>query len=446
MSIFNVFNIPLLPHPKTSAGILSLAVFLFAYITFKKVSLENSNLLDLFKKKLILHKPIDILMVLYLLACCLSLFFTSNISSLINLRFIFLGLIMFFSVQISPIASKQRHLVINGLAILTLLVSFISILQLIIPNIMNWIANAYFGSADAQGLSGEVVLGVNQDYNGLVTDFSRGRLLHWGSITLCFSAFYLSLFLYKKKKDYFFYLYLILGFSLLVISFISSNFRWTVICFLLITLATIKVVNYFKKIDKKVIASLVISLLFFSFLGLLISSVAFGYNLVDRFLLSDVERDVNDTMGRLYLYQLAIEVFSGAPIFGVGFGSYYDFVQRIQNFRYFSVHDQLTYVLTPMAPHNDWLLILAELGLFGFLVFFLIIYSAIKQFYLVLKDDGLNEVDLYMYILGLMSILGFFMYGLFENIYPHNFIYIFTFIGIAFSHDTRKILLVNAKK
>lgn len=183
-----------------------------------------------------------------------------------------------------------------------------------------------------------------------------------------------------------------------------------------------------------------ITLFFLGFIGLYISSVAFGYNLIDRFLLSNADRDINDTMGRLYLYQLALEVFSGSPIIGVGLGNYYEFVQRIQNFRYFSVHDQITYVLTPMAPHNDWLLILAETGLVGALSFFLIVYSTFKQYWLIFKENNLSKEDVFLYILGFTSILLFLFYGMFENIYPHNFIYLFTFTGLAFSHNMKKLL------
>lgn len=403
----------------------------------------KSNVLILFKKKKLFHRPIDYFMIIYLLSCCFSLFFTSYINNLINLRFCFLGVIMYFSVQLSSITHRQKYIVINGLSALTLLISFISILQLIIPEAMNWFANAYFGSANAQGLSGEVVLGVNQDYNGLVADFGRGRLLHWGSIVLCFPAFYFSLFLYKKKKTALFYLYAIAGFSALVVSFISSNFRWTAICFLIITLVVAKIINYFKPFNKKFIISFIVFLILLSFFALLFSSIVFGYNLIDRFLLSNVERDINDTVGRLYLYQLALEVFSGAPIFGVGAGNYYEFVQRVENFRYFSIHDQLTYVLTPMAPHNDWLLILAETGLSGFLFFFFIIYSTFKKYWLIFKKNILNETDFVFYLLGFTSMLGFFMYSLFENIYPHNFIYIFTLIGMAFSSDVKNTLMFN---
>lgn len=437
---------PILPHPKTSAGILTLMILLFSYLTYMKIKSKN-NFLSLFKKKKIFHRPMDFFVIAYLLGNCLSIFFSNSMPSLVNLRFVFLGTIMYFVVQLSFLSDKQNRFIINGLAILTLLVSAISILQLIIPGIMNWIATAYLGSADAQGLSGDIILGVNHSYNGIVADLGRGRLLHWGSIILCFPAFYLALLLNKeKKKSRLFYLRVIIGFALIVISFVSANFRWTAICFLIVTLFTSKILNYFEFLRKRMIIMSLIVLLFLGLIGLYISSAAFGYNLIDRFLLSNAERDINDTMGRLYLYQLAINVFEGSPIFGVGLGNYYEFVQRIQNFRHFSIHDQMTYVITPMAPHNDWFLILAETGLVGISFFFLIIYSTFKQYWLIFKKYIFSKEELFLHILGFNSILLFFLYGMFENIYPHNFIYLFTFMGLAFSHDSKMKLGKNEKQ
>jgi len=438
LSIFNIFSLPFGFRPRSTAGILTLGVLAFCYVTILR---EKSHILAYAKN--VLGRPIDIFMIGYLLVNTLSLILTPSIDTLANLRFIGMGVVMYYFIQFSQITFHHKKLIIHAIAGLTVVIAGISFLQMLFPNIMNMIAFKYFGSAEVQSLVGDTTLGISSDYNGLIADFRRGRLLHWGSMVLCFPAFYISVAMLNKTNTFLKSLYVGGGLALITIAFISSNFRWTALCFLLLSYLSIKGLYFFKLFSKRILVRLGVAFSVLSVLSLVFASVFLKYNIIERVLLTNPDRDVNETLGRFYLYDLAIGVMQSSPLLGVGSGNYFNYVDRHIILRYFSVFDQYQVILAPLAPHNDLLLILAEAGLAGFVLFILILCFSLKKFWwktfkasasASAKDDSQVENKLFNFF-GLLVILSFLLYSLFEDIAPHNYIFMFFFIGTAFTEQ-----------
>ncbi len=433
LSIFNIFSSPLGFRPRSSAGFLTLGLMAFCYVTIIR---ERHRIIDYAKSTF--GRPIDFFMMGYLVVNILSLIFTPSIDTLANLRFIGMAVTLYFFIQLSQITLNHKKIIIHALGGMTVFIAAISFLQMLFPDALNSIAFKYFGSSDTQTLIGDTNLGVSSSYNGLIADFRRGRLLHWGSLVLCFPAFYLSVAMLRNTKTFLNYVYISGGLALVTIAFISSNFRWTALCFIILTTLVLKGLYYFQVFSQKILIRLGVVFTVMSAIGLVFASLFLKYNIIERVLLTNPDRDVNETLGRFYLYDLAIGVMQSSPVLGVGSGNYFNYVDRHMIIRYFSVVDQYQVVLAPLAPHNDLLLILAESGLSGFMFFILIMYFSIKRIWLNTFDSSQLLEEKLFHLLGLAVILAFLLYSLFEDIAPHNYIFLFFFIGVAFTNFGQK--------
>jgi len=107
---------------------------------------------------------------------------------------------------------------------------------------------------------------------------------------------------------------MILGTSVIILAFIMSNFRWTFIVFFIISLLYTKVLSYFHYLSKISIIRIVVFGLVISLVGLFLAKSLFGYSLLERFLLVNKVRDVNDTLGRTMLFNQALNVFLSSPL------------------------------------------------------------------------------------------------------------------------------------
>lgn len=410
LSIVNVFISPL-PGPRTSIGWLTLNTFILSVLVIAKC---KKNHKDSFNFTLV-----DGLVVLYLLFNAISLFFSSAITTLTDIRLLFIGGLSYFIVRYEKFTPYYLRLLIHVLGGLAVTLAVISLLQVFIPDLMNFIANDYFASLDSPGIVG---------------DFNRGRLLHWGALILTYPWYFASVMLIRERKNIFKKIYSFLGFPLVLSSMIMSNFRWTFIVFIIGMALFLKMSYSLKAINIRQIFYVVIFCLLAGILGSFIVKQQFGYNIIDRFLLSDSERDVSRVVGRSYLVGQALDIFLTLPLLGVGKGNYLDNVDPHTHFPYNALYDQSSIFVGPVPSHNELFTLLAESGLMGGIFFILMNFFVVKKIFMLFGyiEELPKENKFLLLIIG-VSLFSYYLYGLFENINPNNVIYLFMLSGAVFS-------------
>lgn len=99
--------------------------------------------------------------------------------------------------------------------------------------------------------------------------------------------------------------------------------------------------------------------------------------------LSGIERGGTVIDRVLYLWPRAVDNFINSPLLGMGFGSYDDLkYQYLSILPFFSIKIDQFVRHTDGHAHNSYLMILAELGIFGFLLyllFFILLYIEIDK-------------------------------------------------------------------
>ncbi len=405
-----VVSFPSPIKPKTSVGMINVIVVVLGVISIPQIFHEMR------KKSNVFGSPMDIVVVCFYLANLLSLFFSERIQDFTPIRMVTSAVIAYFLIKIYVPSQREKVLIAHSLGIATICIAALSVLQAFLPELMNAIASKYFQGREAYGLAIEQ---------------GRGRIAPWGSIIFLFPFYYSSLFFGRNKKNKLYLTYLFGGMIILLLAMTLSNFRWTFLVFVFCTLVQAKIfvaLRFFS--SQQIFRAVVLSTLVLA-VGLLGAKYALGYNLIDRFLLTNNTRDVSDTLGRLLLYSQAFNVFSSSPIVGAGVGNYYSLVGAFQMNRYFSIHDQFQVFLVPIASHNEFLTVLAETGIIGFIGYFLIMYFSMKTIILHLMHTYLLSVtDNILIIACFLSLLSFLLYTIFENIYPENIVYIFILISI----------------
>jgi O-antigen ligase len=360
--------------------------------------------------------PMDILMMCFYLANILSLLVAERIQDSTPVRMVTSAVIAYFVVKVHVPSQKVKVAIIHALGIAVIGIATLSVLQAFLPEAMNAIAIKFFQGREAYGLAIEQ---------------GRGRIAPWGSIILIFPFYFSSLFFGRHRKNKAYLTYLFGGIIILLLAMTLSNFRWTFLVFIICTLVQAKFFMTLKFFtSQQVFRAFVLSTIVLA-LGLAGAKFTLGYNLVDRFLLTNNARDVSDTLGRLLLYSQAINIFSSSPITGVGIGNYYSLVGAFQINRYFSVFDQFEVFLVPIASHNEFLTVLAETGILGFACYFFIMYFSFKTILkLLAQAKRLSVIDTVCVVTCFVSLLSFVLYTMFENIYPENIVYIFILISI----------------
>ncbi len=82
-------------------------------------------------------------------------------------------------------------------------------------------------------------------------------------------------------------------------------------------------------------------------------------------------QEVSSVASRLFIWNNILNIFSENPIFGIGL--------------------KQTYTLLKVEPHNDYLRILLELGVLGFILYFRIIHLMYKNSIRIIKSTGISD-------------------------------------------------------
>ena len=128
-----------------------------------------------------------------------------------------------------------------------------------------------------------------------------------------------------------------------------------------------------------------------------------AYNISDSFekrvslAYSDIEKisnmNFNSSWGiRVAYWITSYNIFKQNPIIGVGIGDYMDKTkEELEREKYSHLHQNVKTFMPKYHPHNQYLLILLQLGIIGILLFLYIIY---KIFTLSIEDKEIKELSI----------------------------------------------------
>jgi len=117
------------------------------------------------------------------------------------------------------------------------------------------------------------------------------------------------------------------------------------------------------------------------FLSIILLLVYFVMNSSERF--NDINEDAS-SLQRVQIWIISYNIFLDHPFFGIGYGQ---FINEFKHYFSDSMYD-LNFTLVNMdmlVTHNDYLRIITELGLIGFIVFISFITFQVKSVFTILK-------------------------------------------------------------
>lgn len=411
ISVLFVFTLPEPIRPRTSIGfMISLAVF----GTVISVLIKGTKLTWLNRQT---WEPLHYAVFSYVVAVLLSLVFTKTIQDTTPLKLLLSGVALFLMAGEFLPTDRHKQLLIHSIGAIAVIIATLGWLQIVFPGIMNAIAEEFLHGRSAYGIT---------------IEFDRGRLLHWGALVFIFPFFYASTLLLSWRSRIWTSLYIVYGYSAMLMVVAVSNFRWLFIVFFVVSAGFFWYAYRAGFITKKKIYYIGLTIMPALLVGVIVAHFIFGYSLLDRFLLKDTHRDITETLGRVTLYNQALTVFQAYPIFGAGYGNYYSVVWPFPHMQYFSVFDQFELVPVPIAAHNEFYTVLAETGVFGFISYLLMVYLIGKRLFIHIFKTPTRTLDHILALTLGASYAAIFLYIMFENMYPQNIAFLL-FIG-AVSH------------
>lgn len=323
---------------------------------------------------------------------CASLLLAFALTSLISclsgplpidsrpISYLLLGLVSFFSLAVSGIDTTKLT---KCLSLVVLFIGSLSFIGLLLPEI---------GEKLNYGLFHPVVA----DY--IRYNFLRGRVFPAGLLFL--STIIPASLLTDPKATGFWRTVASASLAVGISGVLFSNYRSHVLTLFIGSI--LFAIIYRRKVNlKKYLASLVLITLS----GLFLSASLLRVNIIDRLTLVD-ESDETSLETRWQYILMGWQLFRDSPITGVGLGNFGDRVPAIPN--KFKINP---YTQTPRwdapedlvlagHPHSQWLLILSETGLIGFIPYVLLIFFFVKTD--IQKIKG-GKYDIYQKGLALSS-------------------------------------------
>lgn len=251
----------------------------------------------------------------------------------------------------------------------------------------------------------------------MVFEHNRGRVFPIAPLDII-SVFALSELMYhkftKNKKSYLF-LEVIVLFNVAAIVLMNFRSRAIVFLFNIIVLFLLSRNVFFLK-----------QTLAFFVLSIVLSSILFPNNIVNRFLLT-AKDDLANIESRINYARLSLNIAKTSPIFGIGSGNLKNYVvsETITTTGLYS--EVLTYPAY-QHPHNHYLLILAESGILGLAAYILTII------YFFLCDAALlRNLTIRPYVTPLIIASWSYLFGSLMDWYSANMtIFFFLIRGILF--------------
>lgn len=332
-------------------------VLLFSslYLIYSK-KINFTFLTDRFKYE----KYVFISYSIFILTSIYSVFSAKNVTeSLVVLsHYITIYLIFFITISLSKKINNFKAYIFT----LLYLFLFIEIIFIITPIIKDIEVNS-------------LVMRSNR-YVGLMSN------INITAFSLLYKVPVIFYFLEKSKNNFklilHFFVFLIVTFSILIL---GSRASFLGLAFIFLFRIIFYILNY-KKRFKKLILGLIITITLATLLNLKFTSSS---NFLDRAATISIVNNDSSINQRINYYKSSIEIFKENPFFGIGLG----------NWKFESINKNrfnITGYIIPFVAHNDFLQILNENGLFGFLSYGLIFLFVA---YIILKN---TKHPLYIYI------------------------------------------------
>ena len=209
------------------------------------------------------------------------------------------------------------------------------------------------------------ILGYSTEYSGRVASFTGDELII--GFIFCFLSIFSLLFIYKKTSHLYFLLFIGIIFSISFLIGERSNFiKFAVIIIIFFTIILTKLEKVNKK--KLLILITIITIFLSTFYNLTINSQQ-GKKFYD---ISNLDYFFNSKHAPHYY--TAYKIFLNYPVFGIGINNFYQESgkKEYENSKFFYTNDRVA-----NHPHQVYLEILSEVGLFGSIYFFFIIFFPI---------------------------------------------------------------------
>lgn len=203
---------------------------------------------------------------------------------------------------------------------------------------------------------------------------------------------------------------------------------------------------YALSLSRRQIVMLVLPVIAMITIGLTITETYFGFNLEERILRPEVERDQETVSMRYTYWDTALENFRNYPLFGTGPNTY-NTVSSFPLRRYFD-RGAYDYTIRPdegIGVHNLFFERLADTGLFGFFSFVALLVFFARQDFLFLarlyhREDKESFKKYLLYSLGSWSWI---LYGITDNGYGAQGFMVFFFLRGLLPHAYRLELSSN---
>lgn len=133
----------------------------------------------------------------------------------------------------------------------------------------------------------------------------------------------------------------------------------------------------------------------------LLFAPALSKNVWEENTTKDEKGFVSYDSGRFLYYEMALDDFKANPIFGLGVGNW----KLANKDKYFAV-SKIEKFIYPLRVHNDFLQVLAEVGIIGFLAYFTL-FAVLIICILKLFLTNQNHEDRWMYTVIIFALLGY---------------------------------------
>jgi len=327
---------------------------ILGFVKFLGLVLAGFSIVQILQKRSIeFFKTSSILPIgLYVISLLLSVFVMTNVTFFWNDFSIVVTGLLFYYLSFSFFSWTETKKILIGFSWLVAAASGIVILVFV---------SRSFGSNLVSFLYPKYEVFV------FMHDLIRGRIfsiIDFEYFTPCLVFAYI---VYAKRKQFInkYLLLMIIGLSLGAIVLVNYRYR-----FLTFGLGFALMWLFLSEERKKFVKPLltVMGLLFGVYIA--VSLIYSRSTIIDRFLLRNYHEDKLSVDRRLVMYGQALELFTQAPVLGVGLGNYKDNVQIVYSRFGGRVYEPYYKILQNVYayPHNWYLTVLAENGIVGFVV------------------------------------------------------------------------------
>jgi O-antigen ligase len=154
----------------------------------------------------------------------------------------------------------------------------------------------------------------------------------------------------------------------------------------------------------------------------------------------------NSIQARFFLWKATAKIIYNNIFMGIGLGNWKNSILSLGNKNFTDNAFTKTFY---QRPHNDFLWVFSEIGLFGFIFYLLMFISIIFYIFQFLKKTS-SETDFIFMLLMLFGIIGYLVIAFFsfpkERIFHQVLLHIYFFFALSTYYNKRKILKIKSNK